>query len=108
MLGEEIFPVLILALQFVIGALLGSFLLFELSDLGFEDLDLLLFLGSAPHGALAVLLSLSSLLVVLGVLGIAVGAAAVHDVLRDVLLLLLGEIDSAADRMLKTIALVMG
>lgn len=87
---------------------MGGFLLFKLSDLGFEDLDLLLFLGSAPHGALAILLSLSGLLVVLRVFGIAVGAAAVHDVLRDVLLLFLGEVDCATERMLKTIALVMG
>ena len=51
---------------------------------------------------------LPGLLVVQGVIGVAVGAAAVHNVLRDVLLLLLGEAGGAAGRMLKAIALVMG
>jgi hypothetical protein len=107
LLGEEVLPVFVLTLKLVIGTLLGSLLLFKLSDLGLEDLDFLLLLSSASDGALAILLSFSGLLVVERVLGVAVGAAAVHDVLRDVLLLLLGEVDGAADRLLKTTALIV-
>ena len=40
LLGEEIFPVLVLALELFIGAFHGGFLLFKLADLLFKHFHL--------------------------------------------------------------------
>ena len=53
--GEKVFPVLILTLELLIGALNGSLLLLQLADLLLEDLHLLTFLHSAPDSAFSVL-----------------------------------------------------
>jgi len=87
--GEEVFPVLILTLKLVIGTLNGSLLLLKLADLLLEDFHLLSFLHSAPDSAFSVLEALSGLLVGIRILGVVVRAAPVHNILLQVLLLLL-------------------
>ena len=91
MLGEEIFPVLVLALELFIGAFYGSFLLFQLAHLLFEYLHLVALLKPAANGTLAVLQPLARLLVVFRILSVIVGATTVNNCLLHILLLLLGQ-----------------
>ena len=91
LLGEEIFPVLVLALELFIGTFHGGFLLLKLANLLFKHLHLVALLEPTADGTLAVLQPLASLLVILRIRGIIVGAATVDDCLLQVLLLLLGQ-----------------
>ena len=91
LLGEEIFPVLVLALELFIGAFYGGFLLLQLAHLLFEYLHLVALLKPAANGTLAVLQPLARLLVVFRILSVIVGATTVNNCLLHILLLLLGQ-----------------
>jgi len=101
LLGEEILPVLVLTFKLLVGALDGGFLLLQLADLLLKDFHLLALLHSAPDCAFSILEALSCLLVSVGVLGIVVGAAPVHNRLLEVLLFLLGQANCTAHGALK-------
>jgi len=55
LLCEQVFPVLVLALELVVGTLDGSFLLLKLAYFFFQDFHLLALLHSAADSAFSVL-----------------------------------------------------
>lgn len=91
LLREQILPVLILALELIVGTFNGSLLFLQLANLLLEHLHLVSFLQSAAYCALTVLQSLASFFVLTWILGVIVGATSVSDGLLEVLLLLLGQ-----------------
>lgn len=55
LLAEQILPVLVLALELLVGTLDSSFLLLEFMDFFFKYLHLVAFLYSTPHRAFSIL-----------------------------------------------------
>lgn len=55
LLGEQVFPVLVLPLELIVGTFNGSFLFLKLAYLFFQDFHLLALLHPAADGAFSVL-----------------------------------------------------
>ena len=89
LLGEEVFPVLILALELFVSAINSGLFLLQSTNLFLENLNFLPLLHATSDSTFTVLKSLSSFLIGIRVLLVVICSASINYRLFDILLLFL-------------------